>query len=67
MPGTKNVEMYLIKNIKIISKIQVLECYCTSEDKDVRTKVPGSIGYVKIVLDSTVGKNKKMVPAAFFL
>lgn len=61
------MEMYLIKNIKIISKIQVLECYCTSEDKDVRTKVPGSIGYVKIVLDTTVGKNKKMVPAAFFL
>lgn len=61
------MEMYLIKNIKIISKIHVLGCYGTSEDKDVRTKVPGSIGNVKIVLVSTVGKNKKMVPAAFFL
>lgn len=25
---------------EIISKIQVLEFYCTSEDKDLRTKVP---------------------------
>lgn len=30
LSGTKNVEMCLIKNIKIITKIQDLQFYCTS-------------------------------------
>lgn len=29
LPGTKDLETYLIENTKIISKTQVLEFYCT--------------------------------------